>query len=80
MAPLSQVGVEHVDIPKRLREIADELEQDHIWINDAALVVDRAIGPPLVYYIGRGDQGPNAHLLLHVGASLMVKTVLDAKT
>ncbi len=76
---IAVVGVEHADIPKRLREIADELENDHIWINDAALVVDRSIGPPLVYYIGRGDQGPNAHLLLHVGASMMVKAVLDNK-
>ena len=76
---ISVVGVEHVDVPKRLREIADELENDHIWINDAALVVDRTIGPPLVYYIGRGDTGPNAHLLLHVGAAMMVKAVLDNK-
>jgi hypothetical protein len=66
---------EQPNIPKRLREIADRLEKDNVYMSEAVVVVNRSVGDPLVLYIGN-KEAAGAHLLLHVGARILVDDVL----
>lgn len=68
-----------LDVPATLRRIADEVERgDFGKIGGAVLVLD---GTPTleVFYMGTGESGPNAHLLLHCGMAKMVVKVLGVK-
>lgn len=66
------------DIPATLRNIADSIEAgEYGQAHGCAVVLDADLTE--VFYTGTGEAGPNAHLLLSVGAAKMVQAVLDAK-
>ena len=70
------IMAEYANIPKRLRELADQLEAERIYIIDAVVVVNRSMGSPMVVYAGSNkDEASGAHLLLHVGARTLVDDV-----
>lgn len=67
-----------LDVAATLRNIASAIEAgDYGTASGCAVVLD-ADGLE-VFYMGTGEAGPNAHLLLHAGAAKMLQGVLDAK-
>jgi len=81
--PLTNLRVvrEHTlrDVPANLRALADDIEAGKLGeVLGCVTVVDAF--KLQVYYWGEGEAAPNAHLLLHSGAAVMVKAVLEAKT
>ena len=68
-----------LDIPATLRRIADEIESGKYGPAECGVFVLDTARTIEVFYMGSGEAGPNAHLLLHAGAGKMIKTVMDAK-
>ena len=66
------------DIPATLREIASGIEAGKFGTANGCVVVLDAQTIE-VFYTGTGEAGPNAHLLLHVGAAKMAQGVLEGK-
>lgn len=67
-----------LDVPATLRKIADGIEAGEFGEAVACTVVLDAHSLE-VFYMGSGEAGPNAHLLLHAGAAKMLQRVLDGK-
>lgn len=65
------------DIPGQLRQLAEDIEAGkHGDTKGVALVLDNHPRMSVLYW-GTGEAGPNAHLLLHIGAAKMVRGVLE---
>jgi hypothetical protein len=68
-----------LDVPATLRNLADDIASGKYGtVNGAVIVWDSEEGLD-VSYCGSGEAGPNAHLLLHAGASKMMQAVMDGK-
>ncbi|MES2973383.1 MAG: hypothetical protein V4757_07230 [Pseudomonadota bacterium] len=66
------------DIPAVLREIADQVEKGEFGKATGCVVVLDSDGLE-VFYAGTGEAAPNAHLLLHAGATKMMNAVMAGK-
>ena len=67
------------NVPATLRKLADAMESgEYGEVTRCALVWE---GDRLhVSYCGAGEAGPNAHLLLSVGAAYIVNKIVEVKT
>jgi hypothetical protein len=67
-----------LNVPATLRNLADAMERGEYGEVRACVVAWEA-AEVHVSYCGRGEAGPNAHLLLHVAAAKMVQAVLEVQ-
>lgn len=68
-----------LDVPATLRNLADSIAAgDYGTVNAAVIVWDSEEGLD-ASYCGTGEAAPNAHLLLHAGATKMMQAVMDGK-
>lgn len=68
------------NVVAQMRQLADSIEAGNYGVVNACALVLDSDDIEVFAWGDLAEAGPNAHLLLHVGAAKMVQRVLDEKS